>query len=136
LGKWSEKIRGLLDRDGIGWHASVAPSQATEEADERRCNQRIEHYGWARFSAEGVAGEGLVTNLSHGGALVERASETLAAGTKFTLRLKPAGGFDTVELDAEVVREIAGGFAFRFSKVDDAALAVLRKVISGGTTEA
>lgn len=105
-------------------------SPSTEAVDELRFSPRIEHFGWARFSADGVEGEGLVINLSQIGALVERVTESLAAGTKFTLRLKPSGGFKTLDLDAEVVREIDGGFAFRFLRVDTDALAVLREVIS------
>ena len=72
---------------------------------------------------------GLVTNLSPGGALVERASEVLAPGTKFTLRLKVSGGFETLQLNAEVVREGEDSFAFRFLQVDADVITVLSEAI-------
>ena len=128
VGESTEECIDRLDRQD-DWNPS------TESADDLRVSPRIDHFGWARFSADGVEGEGLVINLSQIGALVERVTESLAAGTKFTLRLKPSGGFETLDLDAEVVREIDGGFAFRFLRVDTDALAVLCEVISQYTSE-
>jgi hypothetical protein len=96
---------------------------------ERRMSPRVDKYGWARFVAGEIEGEGLVTNLSHGGALVERASEVLSHGTKFTLRLKLSGGFETLELDAEVEREGEDSFAFRFLQVDADTFALLSEAI-------
>ena len=96
---------------------------------ERRMSLRVDKYGWARFVVGEIEGEGLVTNLSHSGALVERASESLSQGTKLTLRLKVSGGFETLQLDAEVEREGAGSFAVRFLQLDAAALALLSEAI-------
>jgi len=96
---------------------------------ERRMSPRVDKYGWARFVAGEIEGEGLVTNLSHGGALVERASEVLSHGTKFTLRLKVLGGFETLQLNAEVEREGEDSFAFRFLQVDADTFALLSEAI-------
>ncbi len=96
---------------------------------ERRMSPRVDKYGWARFVAGEIEGEGLVTNLSHGGALVERASEVLSQGTKFTLRLKVSGGFETLQLKAEVEREGEGSFALRFLQLDADTLALLSEAI-------
>ncbi|MDJ0847561.1 MAG: PilZ domain-containing protein [Myxococcota bacterium] len=105
---------------------SGAPSQ---DASERRDEVRVDRFGWARYQAGDAEGQGLVTNLSQTGAMVERCSEPLDPGTKLVLRLKPAGGFKTVSVDAEVVRATEEGFALRFVETSEAANELLAEVI-------
>ena len=76
-----------------------------------------------------IEGQGLVTNLSQTGAMVERCSEPLDPGAKLVLRLKPAGGFKTVSVEAEVVRTTEEGFALRFTETSAAARDLLAEVI-------
>jgi hypothetical protein len=105
------------------------PAEDEAGGPERRMSPRVDKYGWARFVVGEIEGEGLVTNLSHGGALVERASEVLSPGTKFTLLLKVSGGFETLQLSAEVEREGEGSFALRFLQVDADTFALLSEAI-------
>jgi hypothetical protein len=110
-----------------------ADSDDPQARDERRDLPRVERLGWARYTAGDVEGQGLVTNLSRHGAMVENCSELLDPGQKLTLLLKPSGGYETVSVDAEVVRASETGFALRWNDADDDAKTLLDRVIEAAT---
>ncbi len=116
-----ERLNGERD-------ASQDSTPPPEDSD-RRDDVRVERFGWARYQAGEIEGQGLVTNLSQTGAMVERCSEPLDPGAKLVLRLKPAGGFKTVSVEAEVVRTTEEGFALRFTETSAAARDLLAEVI-------
>ncbi len=128
-----ERLNGERARREGAEAATPAAEPATPEAAtpdaERRDEIRVERFGWARYQSDEVEGQGLVTNLSQTGARVERCSEPLEPGAKLVLRLKPAGGFKTVAVDAEVVRTTEEGFALRFSEASQDASRLLTEVI-------
>jgi hypothetical protein len=122
-------LRGILRGGG----ALPAGDAALREGDpEQRRAPRVEKLGWARYESGEVAGQGLVTNLSQSGALVERCSAPLLAGAKVVLRLKPAGGHPSVELEAEVVRATRDSFALRFTAVGEEAASLLAEMLAPG----
>jgi hypothetical protein len=109
------------------------PGDAFPDADpDLRAAPRMEKLGWARYQSGEVEGQGLVTNLSENGALVERCSEPLVAGARIVLRLKPAGGHPSVELEAEVVRATRDSFALRFTAVPEQARSLLADTLGPG----
>ncbi len=116
-----ERLNGERD-------ASRDSTPPPDDSD-RRDDVRVERFGWARYQSGEIEGQGLVTNLSQTGAMVERCSEPLDPGVKLVLRLKPAGGFKTVSVEAEVVRTTEEGFALRFTETSAAASDLLAEVI-------
>lgn len=134
------RIRDLVKK-GVerlnGDRKTDAESEAPEEhRDEQRNSRRVERFGWARFDSGEVEGQGLVTNLSLAGAMVERCSEPLDPGAKLVLRLKPAGGYETVSMEAEVVRATEDGFALHFTEASEAAMDLLAEAIEAALGEA
>jgi hypothetical protein len=107
-----------------------ASGEASSGAD-RREEERIDKFGWARFQSGDVEGQGLATNLSLSGVMIERASQQLGPGTKVVLRLKVAGGYETVSIEAEVVRESDTGFALRFTNLEPRVASLLGDAIAG-----
>jgi hypothetical protein len=120
-------LRGIL-RGGAQTPGDTSPGGDPEQ----RRARRIEKLGWARYESGEVEGQGLVTNLSESGALVERCSRPLLAGAKIVLRLKPAGGHPSVELEAEVVRATRDSFALRFTAVGEQARSLLADTLGPG----
>ena len=123
-----ERLNGERARRESVEPATPDPEAATPDA-ERRDEIRVERFGWARYQSGEVEGQGLVTNLSQTGARVERCTEPLDPGAKLVLRLKPAGGFKTVAVEAEVVRTTEEGFALRFTEASEDATRLLTEVI-------
>jgi hypothetical protein len=84
-------------------------------------NRRSAERGQVRFSAEyagkRVEGSGSVANLSHTGGLIEPAEPKLESGACVRLRLSLTGHAEPLEVDAEVVRQSAEGFAVRFGEL-------------------
>ena len=64
-----ERLNG--DRDGD------SPSAGSHLQLERRDERRVARFGWARYDSGEIEGQGLVTNLSMKGAMVERCSDPL-----------------------------------------------------------
>lgn len=126
-------LRGILK--GGDAQPSHPEGEPANGGPEQRRAPRVERLGWARYESGESEGQGLLTNLSATGALVERCPHALVPGAKLTLRLKPAGGHPSVSLEAEVVRTTPDSLALRFTSVDDEARAVIDEALSARSSE-
>ena len=142
----TDPVAGSADPGGEA--AAAASAEATGGAEEapdaaagrpatdRRREVRIRHFGWARYALGDETGEGLVTDLSVGGAFVERPTLRPSPGAKLELRLKPAGGHPTLPIDCEVVRVEERGLALRFATLPPEAEERLAALVAAGIASA
>ncbi len=72
----------------------------------------------AFYTADGVEGRGVLTDLSVTGARIKKATDRMATGTRIKLLIAVREDCFPMEIEAEVVRDTASGFAIEFSDVD------------------
>ncbi len=72
----------------------------------------------AFYTADGIEGRGVLTDLSVTGARIKKATDRMATGTRITLLIAVREDCFPMEIKAEVVRDTASGFAIEFSDVD------------------
>lgn len=81
------------------------------------------------YRGTSVEGTGTIWNVSASGALVERVSATVAAGTPLRMRVSYYPGSFEIELPTEVVRTTDTGFAVRFTDLDESSQRMLARVL-------
>jgi len=128
--RFRDLVRVYASRLG-GGDSHPAEAQPLEAPDERRVEPRVERFGWARYAAGELEGEGLVVDLSITGARMRNCSLPLEPGAKLALRLKPSGGFPTLPIAAEVARTTRDGFAVHFVDLDRRVRERLVDVVEG-----
>ena len=84
----------------------------------------------AEYVGKRVDGTGNVRNLSRTGALIEPAEPPLEPGSEIGIRFWFPDSTLAVEVAAEVVRESEGGFAVRFTEMNERTYNILTLVIA------